>query len=64
MKILLKAREDVLDSFKSNLFSTMSDATPSVTPRKTTINEDPFINEIINDEKGINSEIFNGNFGY
>ena len=64
MKILLKAREDVLDSFKSNLFSTMSDATPSVTPRKTTINEDPFINEIINDEKSINSEIFNGNFGY
>ena len=64
MKILLKAREDVLDSFKSNLFSIMSDATPSVTPKKTTINEDPFINEIINDEKSINSEIFNGNFGY
>ena len=64
MKILLKARQDVLDSFKSNLFSIMSDATPSVTPRKTTINEDPFINEIINAEKGINSEIFNGNFGY
>ena len=64
MKILLKAREDVLDSFKSNLFSIMSDATPSVTPKKTTINEDPFINEITNDEKSINSEIFNGNFGY
>ena len=64
MKILLKAREDVLDSFKSNLFSIMSDATPSVTPKKTTINEDPFINEIINDEKSINNEIFNGNFGY
>ena len=64
MKILLKAREDVLDSFKSNLFSIMSDATPSVTPKKTTINEDPFISEIINDEKSINSEIFNGNFGY
>ena len=64
MKILLKAREDVLVSFKSNLFSIMSDATPSVTPKKTTINEDPFINEIINDEKSINSEIFNGNFGY
>ena len=64
MKILLKAREDVLDSFKSNLFSIMSDATPSVTPKKATINEDPFINEIINDEKSINNEIFNGNFGY
>ena len=64
MKILLKAREDVLVSFKSNLFSIMSDATPSVIPKKTTINEDPFINEIINDEKSINNEIFNGNFGY
>ena len=29
------------------------------TPRETSINEDSFINEIINNEKGISSEIFN-----
>ena len=42
----------------------MSDTTPYVTPRKRIINEDYFINEIINDEKDINSEIFDEYFGY
>ena len=64
MKTLVKAREDVLNSFKSNLFPIISDKTSYVTPRKTTINKDSFINEIINDQKGIKSEIFNEYFGY
>ena len=64
VKILLKAREDVLNSFKSNLFPVMSDTTPYATPRETSINEDSFINEIINIEKGISSEIFNECFQY
>ena len=42
----------------------MSDATSYAQPRKTSINEDSSINEIINDTKGINSEIFNKHFGY
>ena len=64
VKILLKAREDVLNSFKSSLFPIMSDTTPYATPRETSINEDYFINEIINDEKSISSEIFNEYFRY
>ena len=46
VKILLKAREDVLNSFKSNLFLIMSGTTPSATHWETSINEDYFINEI------------------
>ena len=58
VKILLKAKEDVLNSFKSNLFTIMSDKTPYLTTRETSINK------IINDEKGINNEIFNDYFRY
>ena len=47
VKILLKPREDVLNSFKSNTFPIMSDTTP----RETSINEDFFVNEIKNDKK-------------
>ena len=47
VKILLKPREDVLNSFKSNIFPIMSDTTP----RETSINEDFFVNEIKNDKK-------------
>ena len=36
---------------KSNLFPIMSDTTPYVTPRETSINEDSFINEILNDKQ-------------
>ena len=61
---MLKAREDVLNSFKSNLFPIISDTTSYATPRETSVNEDYFINEIINDEKGISCEIFNEYFGY
>ena len=64
VKLLLKAREDVLNSFKSSLFPIMSHTTPYATPRETSINEDYFINEIINDEKSISSEIFNEYFRY
>ena len=32
VKILLKAREDILNSFKNNLFPLMSDTTPYATP--------------------------------
>ena len=39
-KILLKAREDVLDSFKSNKFPIISDTAPYATPTDTSINED------------------------
>ena len=42
----------------------MSDTAPYATPRKTTVSDDSFINEIINDEKDINSETFNEYFGY
>ena len=42
----------------------MSDVTPYATLRATLINEDSFINEIINDEKGRSSEIFSEDFGY
>ena len=45
-KILLKTREDVLN----NLFPIMSDKTHYTTPRETSINEDSFINYIINNE--------------
>ena len=51
VKILLKAREDVPVSFKSNLFPIMLDTTSYTTPRKRAVNEDSFINEIVNDEK-------------
>ena len=47
VQILLKPREDVLNSFKSNIFPIMSDTTP----RETSINEDFFVNEIKNDKK-------------
>ena len=47
VKILLKPRGDVLNSFKSNIFPIMSDTTP----RETSINEDFFVNEIKNDKK-------------
>ena len=43
MKVLLNAREDVLNSFKSNLFPVMSDTTPydtTLTARETSMNED------------------------
>ena len=59
VKILLKPREDVLNSFKSNIFPIMSDTTP----RETSINHDFFVNEIKNDKKTDN-EIFNEYFGY
>ena len=42
----------------------VSDTKPYPTPRETSINRDCFINEITNDEKGINSKIFNKYFGY
>ena len=42
----------------------MSDKTPYSTPRETSINEDSFINEMINDQNGINNEIFNEYFRY
>ena len=42
----------------------MSDTTPYATPRETSKNEDSFINDIINDEKGISNEIFNKYFRY
>ena len=42
----------------------MSDRAPYSTPPEASINEDSFINETINDEKGISSEIFNEYFGY
>ena len=42
----------------------MSDKIPYSTPRETSINEDSFINEVINDEKDINNKIFNEYFGY
>ena len=61
---MLKAREDVVNGFKSNLFLIMSDATPYAPPREISINKDSFINEIINDGKGISSEIFNKYFWY
>ena len=58
------ARVDVLNRFKSNSFPIMSDTAPYATPRKTTVSDDSFINEIINDEKDINSETFNEYFGH
>ena len=61
---MLKAREGVLNSFKSNLFPINCHTAPYLTPRETSINEDSFINEIIIDEKGISSEIFSEYFGY
>ena len=59
MIILLKEREDFFNGFKSNLFPIISDTTPYARRRKTTISEDSFINEVTNNEKAINSEIFN-----
>ena len=47
MEILLKASEDVLNDFKSNLFPIISDTMP----RGTSINEEIFVNEINNQEK-------------
>ena len=38
--MLLKAREDVLDSFNSKIFTIMPDTTPYATPKETSINED------------------------
>ena len=64
VNILQKAREDVLNSFKSNLFPIMYGTAPYATTRETSVNEDSFINEIINNEKSISSEIFNEYFGY
>ena len=80
VKILLKAREDVINSFKSYLFLIISDTTPYATPdttRYTTsdttlrqtrsetsrLNKN-LINEIKNDEKNINTEVYNEYFGY
>ena len=40
VEILLRAKEDVLNSFKSNLLPIMSD----ITPRETSINEESFMN--------------------
>ena len=48
VKILLKAREAILNSFKNNLFPLMSDTTPYATPRDTSINEDYFVNDVGN----------------
>ena len=45
VEILLKARENVLNIFKSNLFPIMSD-------REILINEESFMNEINNQQKG------------
>ena len=42
----------------------MSDTKPYATPRKTSTNEDSFINEIINVEKGISNNILNEYFRY
>ena len=61
---MLKATEDVLNSFKSNIFPRMFDTTPHTTPRETSINEGFFIDEIKNDKENINSEIFNKYFRY
>ena len=47
VEILLKTT-DVRDSFKSYLFSIISDTTPS----ETSINEESFMNEINNQQKG------------
>ena len=41
----------------------MSDTTCS-TPRETSVNQDSFINEIMNNENRINKEIFNEYFRY
>ena len=46
------------------LFPIMSHTKPYATPGEKPINEDSFIGEIINHEKGISSEIFNEYFGY
>ena len=48
VEILLRAKEDVLNSFKSNLLPIMSD----ITPRETSINEESFMNYINNQQKG------------
>ena len=62
---MLKARDnDVLYRFKSNLFPIMSDTTLYATSRETPVDEDSFIDEIRNDEKNINSEIFDEYFRY
>ena len=53
VEILLKAREDVLNRFKSNLFPTMS----NTTPRKTSINEEYFMNENNSQQKGTGLKI-------
>ena len=42
----------------------MSDTTPYKTPTETSINGNFFMNEIKDDEKNINSELFNEYFGY
>ena len=49
VEILLKERADVLNSFKSTLFPIMSDKTHR---EKSRINEESFINEINNQQKG------------
>ena len=64
VKNLLKARGDVHNSFKSDLFPIVPDTTPYSPPRETSTNEDSFINEIMNDEKSISKEIFNDYFRY
>ena len=61
---MLKAKEDVLNSFKSNIFPRFFDTAPHTTSRETSINEGYFIDEIKNDKENINSEIFNEYFGY
>ena len=42
----------------------MPDTALYSTPRETSINEDSFISDIINEEKDTNNEIFNEYFGY
>ena len=42
----------------------MSDTAPYKTPTETSINGNFFMNEIKDDEKNINSELFNEYFGY
>ena len=46
------------------LFPIMSDTKAYAAPGEKSINEDSFIGEIINQEKGISIEIFNEYFGY
>ena len=66
LKILVKARKDVLNCFESNIFpiKKMPDTTPRHTWSKTPRLNEHFINDIKNNERNINSEVFNEYFRY